>query len=98
MIPAPADVSGPPADATGTASGLAYKVLKGTGSERRPGPTDKVAVHYTGWTATTGEMFDSSVQHARVRRGADPLPVGVPQRRPGKTSQPTPHPVTLPPL
>jgi peptidylprolyl isomerase len=60
-IPAPPDVAAPPADAVKTASGLASKVLTpGTGKDH-PGPTDKVKVHYTGWT-TAGQMFDSSVQ------------------------------------
>jgi FKBP-type peptidyl-prolyl cis-trans isomerase len=59
-IPAPPDVAAPPADATKTASGLASKVLTpGTGKDH-PAPTDKVKVHYTGWTKN-GEMFDSSV-------------------------------------
>ena len=56
----PADVAAAPADATKTESGLAYKVLsKGTGSAH-PAATDKVTVHYTGWT-TDGKRFDSSV-------------------------------------
>jgi FKBP-type peptidyl-prolyl cis-trans isomerase len=60
MIPAPPDVGAAPADATKTASGLASKVITaGTGSSH-PGPTDKVKVHYTGWTKG-GQMFDSSV-------------------------------------
>ena len=59
-IPAPPDVAAPPADATKTPSGLASKVLTpGTGKDH-PAPTDKVKVHYTGWTKN-GEMFDSSV-------------------------------------
>jgi peptidylprolyl isomerase len=59
-LPAPADVAAPPPDATKTASGLASKVLTaGTGKDH-PGPTDKVKVHYTGWTKA-GQMFDSSV-------------------------------------
>lgn len=57
---APADVKAPPADATKTASGLAYQVLRpGTGT-RHPTSADMVAVHYTGWT-TDGKMFDSSL-------------------------------------
>ena len=61
-IPAPADVAAPPADSLKTTSGLSIKVLqKGTGT-RNPRPTDRVTVHYTGWT-TDGEMFDSSVKN-----------------------------------
>jgi FKBP-type peptidyl-prolyl cis-trans isomerase len=59
-LPAPPDVASPPADATKRASGLASRVLApGTGTVR-PGPTDRVKVHYTGWTSQ-GVMFDSSV-------------------------------------
>lgn len=57
---APADVAAPPADATVTPSGLAYKVLRpGTGTAH-PKKHDTVVVHYSGWT-TDGRMFDSSV-------------------------------------
>lgn len=60
----PVDVGAPPADAMKTASGLASKVLvKGTG-EKKPGPTSRVSVHYTGWT-TDGKMFDSSVTRGK---------------------------------
>lgn len=59
-LPAPPDVATPPKDATRTASGLVTRVLtKGKGKDK-PGPNDKVKVHYTGWMAN-GEMFDSSV-------------------------------------
>ncbi len=59
-LPAPDDVAAPPADAVKSASGLASKVLKpGTGTTH-PAPTDRVKVHYTGWTKA-GQMFDSSV-------------------------------------
>jgi len=57
---APADVAAPPADATVTESGLAYKVLRpGTGTEH-PKRRGAVEVHYSGWT-TDGKMIDSSV-------------------------------------
>jgi FKBP-type peptidyl-prolyl cis-trans isomerase len=59
-IPAPPDVAAPPADSVKTPTGLSSRVLQpGTGT-RHPRPTDRVTVHYTGWT-TEGRMFDSSV-------------------------------------
>lgn len=60
-LAAPPDVAAPPADAEKTATGLASKVLRpGTGTEH-PAGTDKVKVHYTGWT-TDGKRFDSSLE------------------------------------
>lgn len=60
----PADVAAPPADATVTPSGLAYKVLRaGTGSAH-PKKHSNVEVHYSGWT-TDGKLFDSSVLHGQ---------------------------------
>jgi peptidylprolyl isomerase len=56
---APPDVGAPPANAQKTASGLASRVLKAGTGKTRPGPSDLVTVHYTGWT-TNGKMFDSS--------------------------------------
>lgn len=76
--PTPADVAAPPADATRTASGLAWKELQaGTGTDR-PTPESRVEVHYTGWT-TDGAMFDSSVMRGR------PATFGVTQVIPGWT-------------
>jgi peptidylprolyl isomerase len=57
---APPDVKAPPAKAEKTSSGLASMVLKPGTGKTRPGPTDQVTVHYTGWT-TDGKMFDSSI-------------------------------------
>ena len=69
-IAAPEDVAAAPADATKTASGLAYKFLtKGTATEK-PTKEDTVEVHYTGWTKD-GKMFDSSV--ARGEKISFPL-------------------------
>ena len=59
-IPAPSDVSGPPADASTTPSGLAWKTIEQGRGTRHPRPNSRVTVHYTGWT-TDGKMFDSSV-------------------------------------
>ncbi len=56
----PDDVSAPPADAKVTASGLASKVLSPGNGSRHPKATDRVEVHYSGWT-TDGKLFDSSV-------------------------------------
>jgi|688.fasta_scaffold311997_1 FKBP-type peptidyl-prolyl cis-trans isomerase len=59
--PTPEDVAAVPADAEKTASGLASKVLKAGSGDKKPAATDKVSVHYSGWT-TDGKLFDSSVQ------------------------------------
>jgi peptidylprolyl isomerase len=78
MIPAPPDVTAPPADATVTPSGLASRQLEaGTGTVH-PGPRSRVLVHYSGWT-TDGRMFDSSVS-----RG-EPIAFGLYQVIPGWT-------------
>jgi peptidylprolyl isomerase len=58
-IPAPANVAKAPAEAAKTASGLASIVLQAGKGTAKPGPSDIVTVHYTGWT-TDGKMFDSS--------------------------------------
>ena len=61
---APKDVAAAPTSAKKTASGLRYNVLKpGTGKDH-PTPSNRVKVHYSGWT-TDGKMFDSSVARGR---------------------------------
>ena len=56
----PNDVATAPEGAEKTASGIASRVLtKGTGNVH-PKATDRVKVHYSGWT-TDGKLFDSSV-------------------------------------
>lgn len=57
---APKDVAEPPADAERLETGLATKVLRKGAGGPRPGPYDRVTVHYTGWTSG-GRTFDSSI-------------------------------------
>jgi FKBP-type peptidyl-prolyl cis-trans isomerase len=56
----PEDVKAAPATAKKTPSGLAYRVLKAGTGKIHPTATNRVTVHYSGWT-TDGKMFDSSV-------------------------------------
>ena len=75
----PEDLTSPSADAVTTASGLVYRVLQpGTGGAS-PSATSTVNVHYTGWMASNGELFDSSV----VR--GEPISFGLNQVIPGWT-------------
>ena len=64
MPPAPPDVAAPPINAEKTASGLASVVLTPGSGVRKPSPTSRVKVHYTGWT-TDGKPFDSSVARGK---------------------------------
>ena len=59
-LPAPPDVAAPPAGSLKTTSGLSTLVLQPGKGTRHPRPSDRVTVHYSGWT-TDGKMFDSSV-------------------------------------
>jgi FKBP-type peptidyl-prolyl cis-trans isomerase len=68
----PKDVAAPPASAKKTASGLSYKILSKGKGKVKPTTSDRVEVHYSGWT-TDGKMFDSS-----ITRGA-PATFGVTQ-------------------
>jgi len=71
-------VAAPPADAEKTPSGLATKVLKpGTGTTK-PGPRDRVKVHYVGWKQKNGQMFDDS-----GAQGSAPVVFGLDQVIPG---------------
>ena len=64
-IPPPPDVAAPPSDSLKTTSGLSIKALQRGSGSRRPRVTDRVTVHYTGWT-TDGKMFDSSIARAEA--------------------------------
>ncbi len=69
--PVPADVAAPPPTAKRTPKGVAYVVLKAGTSKQHAAPDDRVRVHYTGWRAADGRMFESSV----VRN--EPVEIGV---------------------
>jgi peptidylprolyl isomerase len=75
---APSDVASPSPDAQPTGSGLVTKVLRAGTGTAHPGASDRVKVHYSGWT-TDGALFDSSVQ-----RG-EPVTFGVSDVIPGWT-------------
>jgi peptidylprolyl isomerase len=77
-VPTPEDVAAPPKDAKKTASGLVSRVLKPGTGKGHPTDSDRVKVHYSGWTKD-GKMFDSSVQ-----RG-EPTSFAVTQVIPGWT-------------
>lgn len=47
-----------------TKSGLRWRLVAGNGSGQRPGPTDRVTVHYVG-TFTDGAEFDSSIKRGQ---------------------------------
>src|SRR5947208_313779 len=64
VIPPPADVAAPPADAKKTPSGLVTKVLQPGKETEHPAAEDIVVIDYTGWT-TDGKMFDSSVARGK---------------------------------
>lgn len=61
---APADLSGPPASAIHTASGLAYKILVAGRGKVHPDSTTMLVVHYTSWAAD-GTLVESTVPHGR---------------------------------
>jgi FKBP-type peptidyl-prolyl cis-trans isomerase len=72
----PPDIKAPPADATTTPSGLAYRILREGSGGRRPRMNSSVTVDYTGWT-TDGKMFDSSVVRGQPATfGVDGVIVG----------------------
>ena len=77
--PSAADLRQPPAGAERSASGLAWVVMRVGPGLRHPLATDRVEVHYRGWRAEDGELFDSS-----YRRG-QPATFGLNQVIPGWT-------------
>lgn len=67
----PPDVSDPPDDAVKSSTGLISKVLTPGKGGTKAEATDIVTVHYTGWVASDGRMFDSSL--ARGNPSSFPL-------------------------
>ncbi len=63
-IPAPPDLTAPPADAEHSESGLISKVLTPGTGDKSPRELDIVLVDYTGWTSD-GAVFDSSVARGK---------------------------------
>jgi peptidylprolyl isomerase len=62
--PVPTDLAKPPKDAKKTKSGLVYRRLTKGNGKAHPKETDRVSVHYSGWSKD-GKMFDSSVTRGK---------------------------------
>jgi peptidylprolyl isomerase len=58
--PVPTDVKAAPKTAKKTESGLQYRLITKGKGKTHPSATDRVVVHYAGWTPD-GKQFDSSV-------------------------------------
>jgi peptidylprolyl isomerase len=66
----PASEVAVPADGEKSATGLVSKLVRRGNSTEKPGATDVVTVHYTGWSSD-GRLFDSSI----VRGPASTFPL-----------------------
>jgi peptidylprolyl isomerase len=66
QVPPPEDVAAAPADATKTASGLAYKVLQPGSGDATPKPNDSVKVLMTGWS-TDGTTVETTEQTGKPK-------------------------------
>ena len=64
-LKAPDNVAAAPEGAEKTPSGLASIILKAGNGGEKPSEADTVKVHYTGWKASDGEMFDSSLNRGQ---------------------------------
>ena len=69
QLPPPPDLKAPPAKAFKKTFTISSIVLKRGTGKVKPGPTDTVTVHYTGWT-TDGKTFDTT-------SGGDPSTFGL---------------------
>jgi peptidylprolyl isomerase len=59
--PTAGELGTPPADATRTADGIAFKVLRAGHGAEHPRPTSTVTINYVGWTTRGTEIFDDSL-------------------------------------
>ena len=61
VLETPSDVNEPPEDAEFFGGIWSRVVVPAPQDARKPAPHDRVLVHYTGWCASDGQMFDSSI-------------------------------------
>jgi len=72
----PPDVAQPPANASRTATGLAYRILAKGPHAAHPSAQSRVLIHYTGWT-TDGTIIDGAPI------GGEPATVDLGRAMPG---------------
>jgi FKBP-type peptidyl-prolyl cis-trans isomerase len=77
QITPPFDTQAPPADATKTDSGLAFKKMVEVNDGKSPGKNDIVKVSYTGWKATGETMYSTA------DKGGAPLQMAMQSIPPG---------------
>jgi peptidylprolyl isomerase len=72
------EVGTPPSDATTTADGIAFTVLRrGQGTEH-PSPTSTVTIRYTAWTTSGTEIFDdAAARNAPTTVALDTVMLGL---------------------
>ena len=81
-LKAPDDVAEPPKDAEKTESGIYSKVLQKGKGKTRPGASDVVRVHFTGWT-TDGKLVDTTKKPGRPEHMIRPATFPLDQVMPG---------------
>jgi FKBP-type peptidyl-prolyl cis-trans isomerase len=77
QVPPPFDLKTPPADASKTASGIIYKMVKPNASGTAIKRNDTVLVKYTGWRQGSGDTFFTS------QGGGRAMPLNLAQSAPG---------------
>ena len=82
QLKAPDDVAAPPKDAEKTELGIFSKVLLEGKGKARPGASDVVRVHYTGWT-TDGQLVDTTKTPGKPEHMVRPATFPLDQVMPG---------------